>query len=318
MKVRVLYTIFCLTCLTLCLREAAAFRLEPMMGNNTTEIENARLSITQSLISARNGSEDLISSLLADDGNETKYQVLSNLRTKFPLLKNELLNEAAEAICAANVTGAMPSVDNNVTTEYLNNLGYLAESIHVDKTGLIMQEYMDPTQAAQLLITSYLQSNLEMADNGSALFDDQYLEVGVGYCGGMARLHGMKPANVYMMVILLARPAEPQPYWLQCGHVFYDTNNNYVFEHGEGLRGVRMMDDNGTLLAVTLDDGQYCFKRPIGEWTLLIENYPYREDYSILNVLVAQRQGGVLYQDFPVDLTQEQIDQLQQQENETY
>ena len=297
-------------CLTLYLREATAFRLEPMMGNNT-DIVDAKLTIAQSLISARSGSEELLSSLLTDGGNETGYQVLSNLRTKYPLLENELLDNAAEAICAANVTGAMPSIDQNATSEYLTSLGYIAESIHVDKTGLIMQEYMDPNQAAQLLITSYLQSNLEMADNGSALFDDQYLEVGVGYCGGMTRLHGMKPANVYMMVILLARPAEPQPYWLQCGHVFHDTNNNYVFEHGEGLRGVRMADDNGTLLAVTLDDGQYCFRRPMGEWTLYLESYPYREDYSILNVLIAQRRGGVLYQDFPLDLTQEQIDQLQ-------
>ncbi len=271
-------------------------------------IETARVEIMDSLLSVRGYPYSSLERLLGmDEGNGT-LRSGTTLQALFPLLENQVLDDAAQAICVASVSYDLNATSDNNIMDYLAGLGYRAEKIHLDKTGLIMQEYIDPEEGGQLLLKTYLQANLEQADdNTSAIFNNDYLEIGVGFCGGIAKLPASEPANLYMMVILLARPEGPQPNWIQCGHVFYDVNNNHVFDEGEGLEAVKMTDDNGTLLTTTLTDGQYCFRRPLGEWTLYLEGYPFSQDYNVYNILLGQRKDGVLYQDIPFLLTQDQI-----------
>ncbi len=271
-------------------------------------IETARVEIMDSLLSVRGYPYSSLERLLGmDEGNGT-LRSGTTLQALFPLLENQVLDDAAQAICVASVSYELNATSDNNIMDYLAGLGYRAEKIHLDKTGLIMQEYIDPEEGGQLLLKTYLQANLEQADdNTSAIFNNDYLEIGVGFCGGIAKLPASEPANLYMMVILLARPEGPQPNWIQCGHVFYDVNNNHVFDEGEGLEAVKMTDDNGTLLTTTLTDGQYCFRRPLGEWTLYLEGYPFSQDYNVYNILLGQRKDGVLYQDIPFLLTQDQI-----------
>ncbi len=235
-----------------------------------------------------------------------------------PLLENDILDTVAQTLCGNAISGALDTLGANITRRALADTGYIPESLHVESSGVIMGEYIDPMEGADLLLKNISRS----IDNGlaknirQALFDNQYVEMGVGYCGGVAKLTDTQEANIYMLVLILARPQGPNPRWIQCGHVYYDINNNNLYDPGEGLENVLMTDDNGTLLAKTLGNGQYCFRRPKDEWTLFIESFPFVQNYTVYNILLSQRKDGILWQDYPLLLTQQDIDANREAEAE--
>ncbi len=321
MRTKLLLTVF----LYLLAFQGVAFAdnsLAPQANSNSKnrekdQIAQARQFIKASLLRLRSHPFDLKTS---DDQQifSTNGTIAEAYTDILPLLENDTLDAVAQTLCDSAISGTLDALGANNTRLALEAKGYIPESLHVESSGVIMREYIDPMQGADLLFKNISRSidNGLSRNNRQAFFDNQYVEMGVGYCGGVAKLTDTQQANIYMLVLILARPQGPNPRWIQCGHVYYDINNNNLYDPGEGLEDVLMTDDNGTLLAKTLGSGQYCFRRPKDEWTLFIESFPFVQNYTIYNILLSQRKEGILWQDYPLLLTQEDIDAKREAEAE--
>ena len=292
------------------------------VGSLANQIAEARISVTNSLLDLRVEAErDLVNSSKAK--NETNSTAIVDYVSKihqkeiFPLLENKVLNEVAQTLCAEAISKGLTNIDDNTTRPLLEKAGYKANASHVYALGIIMKEYIQPGKGSQLLLKNFLDALNKNLIEGHlpAFLDNRYKEIGVGFCGGAARISESQRANMYVLVAILASPKGPQPEWVQCGHVYYDLNNNHSYDPGEGLREVLLSDENGTLLAQTLYDGQYCFRRPKGNWILYIETFPFMQDYTNYNRILAHRKDGILWQDYPLLLTQGTIDAKRKNED---
>gem|GEM_PF-1998459 len=296
--------------------------LAPQANSNSKnsdmdKMAEARQFIKASLLRLRSHPFDLKTS---DDQQifSTNGTIAEAYTDILPLLENDTLDAVAQTLCDSAISGTLDALGANNTRLALEAKGYIPESLHVESSGVIMREYIDPMQGADLLFKNISRSidNGLSRNNRQAFFDNQYVEMGVGYCGGVARLTDTQQANIYMLVLILARPQGPNPRWIQCGHVYYDINNNNQYDPGEGLEDVLMTDDNSTFIAKTLESGQYCFRRPKDEWTLFIESFPFAQNYTVYNILLSQRKDGILWQDYPLLLTQQDIDANREAEAE--
>ncbi len=296
--------------------------LAPQANSNSKnsdmdKMAEARQFIKASLLRLRSHPFDLKTS---DDQQifSTNGTIAEAYTDILPLLENDTLDAVAQTLCDSAISGTLDALGANNTRLALEAKGYIPESLHVESSGVIMREYIDPMQSADLLFKNISRSidNGLSRNNRQAFFDNQYVEMGVGYCGGVARLTDTQQANIYMLVLILAKPQGPNPRWIQCGHVYYDINNNNQYDPGEGLEDVLMTDDNSTFIAKTLESGQYCFRRPKDEWTLFIESFPFAQNYTVYNILLSQRKDGILWQDYPLLLTQQDIDANREAEAE--
>ncbi len=283
---------------------------DSIQDDHMDQMAQARRIIRDSIVELRAHPYLLLGTLDGNGTLSTNGTINGPHDNILPLLENDTMDAAAQALCSSAISGAVDSMDANVTMSVLKAYGYIPKNLHVESSGVIMGEYIDPLKGANLLLKNLTHSIMKglSEENMPALLENEYIEMGAGYCGGVSRLKDTQEANVYMLVLILARPEGPEPNWIQCGHVYFDINNNHAYDIGEGLENVLMTDDNGTVLAKTLQDGQYCFRRPKGEWTLYIESYPFAQNYTVYSVLLSQRENGVLWQDYPLLLTQGNID----------
>ena len=111
--------------------------------------------------------------------------------------------------------------------------------------------------------------------------------------------------------MVFARPEGPLPEWVQCGHIYFDTNNNNEFDPGEGLHNVVIESNKEGYLATSSFDGKYCFRRPLGEWVLYLEGYPFQQDfYTYSRYLEEGQREGILIKDYRLLLPQQSIDAI--------
>ncbi len=291
-------------------------------GSLESQMDGVRSSVTDSLLELRADAETYlaITSKTNSDANSSVDAVPKTDQEEiFPLLENEVLSEVAETLCTRAISEGLANIDANATRDLLEKAGYkTGDNIHVDALGIIMQEYIKPHEGARLLLKGLVDAPSRDLREGDlpAILDKRYKEIGVGFCGGTAQISSSEKANIYILVIILASPEGPQPQWIQCGHVYYDINNNHAFDPGEGLRDVLLSDGNGTLLARTRDGGEYCFRRPKGNWVLYIEAFPFIQDYTDYNEMLDHRKDGILWQDYPLLLTQGVIDAKRKNEED--
>jgi len=283
---------------------------------NSSWIASAEQTLIEAMIELGTEPPNFLESLILEsqttenDDNVTKDFVWL-IENRWPILNSPKLNKAAAAICSDSLdsgleTGIVKIVDAPISEEYF------AKKAEIAVTAIIMQDFMQPEKAAQILFSNFIDSmylRYKAAGNATMLLNDEYLEFGVSLCAGSTIVAEDIMANVYVLTIIFARPAGPQPNWIQCGHVYFDKNANGHFDEGEGLINVMMTTGEDELLAITSHDGSYCFRRPIGSWVLYIESYPFKQDYRAYNIILENyRRDGILYVDYPLLLTQSLID----------
>ncbi len=250
-----------------------------------------------------------------EDSSETVpdklLKFIETLDSGYPLLNNKKLNDFAQKICTNNMQDISNSEKQVLYHDIALGGNYTAAKAEIATNAILMQDYMDPDVGAKILLANLIQqtyNEYSSSGNETLFMDKDYVEFGIDFCGGIASISPENKANIYMLVVVLARPAGPQPNWIQCGHVFFDKNSNTTFDPGEGLVGVQMTDNEGAILATSGNDGEYCIRRPLGDWTLYLEGFPFVQDYMTYNKIKENNKNGVIYYDFPLLLTQETID----------
>jgi len=281
---------------------------DPLASVFQQETRAAKKSISEQLSNLRMNPELLFEKKEIDDSNCSSQLAKINSQV-VPLLQNKHLDDAAQALCTLAIDEGINYVDDNITRAILEKSQYVPSAFHMETTGVILNKYISIQDASRILYENFKKAMLdELPKEPPSFFKNDYVEFGVGYCGGALKISKESSANVYLMTIILASPAGPQPNWIQCGHVYYDKNNNKAFDPGEGLAYVTITDDNETVLAETEGDGSYCFRRPLGDWTLYLESFPFVQDYvTYQGLLENNKKGGILFKDYMLLLTQESI-----------
>ncbi len=246
---------------------------------------------------------------LFDEKDSNSSLLISKFGQLYPLVQNKNLDAAAERLCQSAFSENVDFTNSNATSIILKKEGYSPLTFHLYKIGVIMNNYISAFDAAKILLESFENILIQKIESNKLpeFYNGEYVELGIGFCGGVLQIQNEKEANVYLMTILLAAPEGPQPQWVQCGHVFYDKNNNKAYDLGEGLEEVDMTDENGTILAVTSNDGSYCFRRPKGDWILYLESFPFIQDFVTYQQLLSNKKAGILYKDYPLLVTQDEI-----------
>jgi len=238
---------------------------------------------------------------------------IQKLQDRWPILHNNKLDMVALQICENALssgldTGRILLKDVSLSPEYK------ALKTEIATTAIIMQDYIEPARAAQILFFNLIDamySNLMDSGNTTLLLDNDYVEFGVSFCGGAATLKPGTVANAYLLTLVYTRPAGPQPEWIQCGHVYFDKNGNKEYDEGEGLANVKISSDPEDITTQTDRNGRYCFRRPRGIWILYLQDYPFMQDFTTYSKLLeVGKNNGILYYDYPLLLTQEMVDYL--------
>ena len=278
--------------------------------NSTISMAEAKYHVIEwleSLVAEPGKWQDKISCFFDANSTETNStettNVINYLNSRMPLLNNSSLNFVAQAICDESIIKG-PGSDLANIKEELSSAGYFSKQAEIIRSAVIMHDYLAPEDGASILYVNLLKS---MYNDRAFLFDDTYLEFGVGFCRGVVSIDKEARANVYLLTMIFARPAGPQPQWIQCGHIFYDKNNDKHYTQGEGLKNVSMADGNN-ILSISLENGRYCFRRPKGEWILFLQGFPLVQDYYAYNKALEGVRDGVLFVDYNILLTQETID----------
>ena len=194
----------------------------------------------------------------------------------WPLAPNALLNEVARLHCEDMLQRGFFS---HVTPEGITpedrviNAGYGANVVREELGALAFISYLDPGEAAQILMDALLLDSLNqrVTEEGPTLLNEKVVEVGIVFLGGELTICE-EQTHAYVLCILLVRPDGPgAETWVQCGRLYNDSNYNGVYDAGEGLREMEMAIRNGEILAVTDAQGRYCIQRPLGRWVLQLQ-----------------------------------------------
>ncbi len=284
--------------------------------NSTISMAEAKhlvIEWLESLVAEPGKWEDKISCFFdanSSDANSTEItnEVKNYLNSRLPLLNNSRLNFVAQAICDQSIDNGLGANVTNIK-EQLSSAGYFSKQADVVRSAVVMKDYIAPEDGASILFVNLLKS---MYDHRAFLFDETYVEFGVGFCMGVVSIDKEVRANVYLLTMVFARPSGPQPKWIQCGHIYFDNNNNNKFNPGEGLKNVLIESDKTGYLATSGFDGKYCFKRPLGEWMLYLEGYPFYQDFMTYSHYREEGQkDGILMKDYRLLLPQQTIDALE-------
>ncbi len=294
---------------------SVAMASESKDTNSTISMAKAKQDVIEwleSLVSEPDKWQDKISKVFDTNSSDTNSTEVTNtvmayLGSRLPLLNNSKLNMVAQAICDESIVNGF---GGNVTdiNEKLSAVGYSTKQAEVVKSAIVMQDFLSPEDGASILFLNLLKS---MHNKGILLFNDKYVEFGVGFCRGVVSIDKDTRANVYLLTMVFARPAGPQPKWVQCGHIYFDKNNNNEFDPGEGLHNVVIESNKKGYLATSSFDGRYCFRRPLGEWVLYLEGYPFQQDfYTYSRYLEEGQREGILIKDYRLLLPQQSIDAI--------
>lgn len=219
----------------------------------------------------------------------------------WPLASNALLNAVAKAYCEDMLQRGFFS---HVTPEGLTpedrliSIGYNATIVKEELGALAFNTYLDPGEAAQMLMDVLLGDSLNqrVAEEGPTLLNEGVVEVGVALLGGEFIICEGQQVHAYVLCILLVRPDGPgEETWVQCGRLFDDINENGICDAGEGLHGMEMAIHNGEILAVTEARGRYCIQRPLERWVLQVDDRILAHNACLCDVIV---NDGVLYRDY--------------------
>ena len=175
--------------------------------------------------------------------------------------------------------------------------GYDANVVREELGALAFISYLDPGEAARMLIDALLWDSLiqRVTEEGSTLLNERVVEVGISLLGGELTI-GEEQIRAYILCILVARPDGPGvETWVQCGRLFDDINYNGIYDPGEGLPEMEMTIRNGEILAVTEAQGRYCIQRPLGRWVLQVGDRVLPHMARLDDVTL---DDGVLYRDY--------------------
>ena len=294
---------------------SVAMASEAKDTNSTISMAKAKQDVIEwleSLASEPDKWQEKISNVFdtnSSDTNSTEVtnKVMAYLGSRLPLLNNSKLNMVAQAICDESIVNGF---GGNVTdiNEKLSLADYSSKQAEMVRSAVVMQDYLSPEDGASILFVSLLKS---MYNNSTLLFNDNYMEFGVGLCRGVVSIDKDTRANVYLLTLVFARPAGPQPKWVQCGHIYFDKNNNNEFDPGEGLQNIQIESNKEGNLATSSFDGKYCFRRPLGEWVLYLEGYPFYQDFNTYSHYLEEGQReGILIKDYRLLLPQQTIDAI--------
>ena len=218
----------------------------------------------------------------------------------WPLTSNALLNEVALQHCEDMIERGFFS---HVTPEGLTPedrviiAGYDANIVREELGALVFNTYMDPGEAAQMLMDVLLRDSLiqRETEEGPTLLNERVVEVGISLSGGELTI-GEEQIRAYLLCVLVVRPDGPgAETWLQCGRLFDDGNCNGIYDPGEGLPEKEMAIRNGEILAITDARGRYCIQRPLGRWVLQVGDRVLPHTARLNDVTV---DDGVLYRDY--------------------
>ncbi len=325
-NIRILLTAFfivILSSLLECGSRSQAVEINPSPQQDIMKC--AEETIRQTLLKLRVEPEEVIHSMITAESDNDSIQDGNFLDSLIfpevmPLVQNSSLDVAAKKLCQTSIiSGDINFMDANSTKSLLNDYEYSAVKVDIKASAVLLGEYMDANESARVLLYNFVKTLKEQLKSGEkpSFFDPDYVEIGTAFCGGTVSLPDTESANIYLMLIILARPAGPQPYWIQCGHVYNDYDDNNEFNADEGLEHVIMTDDNGTILSETTSDGRYCFRRPKGNWILYLESFPFEQNFLNYSLLIKNQTDGILWQDYKLLLNQEYIDLKREITDET-
>jgi hypothetical protein len=218
----------------------------------------------------------------------------------WPLAPNEFLTDLARRHCEDMLQRGFFS---HVTPEGLtpedrvNSAGYDANIVREELGALAFNTYLYPGEAAELLMDVLLRDSLiqRVTEEGPTLLNERVVEVGIAFLGGELTICE-EQVHAYVLCILLVRPDGPgAETWVQCGRLYDDSNENGIFDSGEGLPEVEMAIRNGEILAVTDARGRYCIQRPLGRWVLQVDDRVLPHTARLDDVAF---DDGVLYRDY--------------------
>jgi hypothetical protein len=175
--------------------------------------------------------------------------------------------------------------------------GYDANIVREELGALAFISYLDPGEAAQILMDALLLDSLNqrVTEEGPTLLNERVVEVGISLSVGELTI-GEEQMRAYLLCIILVRPDGPGvETWVQCGRLFDDSNYNGIYDPGEGLPEKEMAIRNGEILAVTEAQGRYCIQRPLGRWVLQVDDRVLPHTAWLNDVT---RDDGVLYRDY--------------------
>ena len=186
--------------------------------------------------------------VLALDGETGALEAFSReLSTilRCPLVFNESLSAAAAMQARDMLDGVFwghEGLDGSTYQDRIAMQGYHALLSAESIVGIAMPESMllPYDYAVRSMAESIIKNGMEGGANWAPLFDPQLTEVGYAVEGAPLELGGVN-YNVYVMVVVIARPAPDVPCIL--GHVFRDINGDDSYEAGEGLGNVVLLVD---------------------------------------------------------------------------
>lgn len=295
--------------------EPVVMASESKDGNSTvlmTEAKQDLIEWMKSLVAEPGNWRNKISRIFDTNSSETNStepsdKVMEYLDSRLPLLNNNRLDLVAQVICDKAFVNGLGSNATNIDG-LLSSAGYFSKQAEVVTSAIVMQDYLTPKDGASILFANLLKS---MYNSHSLLFNDEYVEFGVGFCKDVVSIEKSTKANVYLLTMVFARPAGPQPQWIQCGHIYFDKNNNNDFDPGEGLENVMIESYRNGYMSVSLYDGKYCFIRPRGEWLLYLEGVPHYQDLNTYRKYLEETESdGILITDYQVMLTQQDINAI--------
>ena len=196
----------------------------------------------------------------------------------WPLVRNDVLDEVARAHCEDMIRrGYFSYVSPEGLTPHDRVLaaGYPASIVREEVGALAFQVFLGPLEAGRVFMEFLLKSALlqSVPEDGPTLLHSGAVEVGIALCAGEITIDSTV-FHAHMLCIVLARPSVPAPHLVQCGYFYEDLNGNGVYDSGEGISGVAMEVLRGEFLAETGPRGEYCFRRPLEPWYLVIYSYP--------------------------------------------
>jgi hypothetical protein len=218
----------------------------------------------------------------------------------WPLAPNAVLTDSARHHCEDMIERGYFS---HVTPEGLYpedrviSAGYDADVVREELGALGFNTYLDPSEAARMLMDAFLRDSLmqSVAEEGLTLLNERVVEVGIALLGGELTI-GEEQIRAYLLCVLLVRPDGPGvETWVQCGRLFDDSNYNGIYDPGEGLPEMEMAIRNGEILAVTEAQGRYCIQRPLERWVLQVDDKVLPHTAWLNDVT---RDDGVLYRDY--------------------
>ncbi|MCJ7602507.1 MAG: CAP domain-containing protein [Desulfobulbaceae bacterium] len=190
-----------------------------------------------------------------------------------PLIRNEILDQVADAHCREMISSnnySQRTSNGQSTTERIEEAGYSASFANEAVGAVAFDFFIEDNQAGRQILDALFSRALKLdTPNGAALLHESAVEVGIALRGGIVSIQGFQ-FNVYVLSVVVARPAMENIYTIQCGHVYDDTNDNNEYDAGEGINGVTISRFGREQLAVTGIDGGYCLRQPSDEWIIQI------------------------------------------------